>query len=212
MPLKTFTPVSREVRPFMTVLFYPTKYEMMYAMARFQEYYENAELKGTHFTRAKLQDISPDYYVSWSGCNVPGRVVTELCSWDDLDRHEHAVIRNAIDEKNMVVAVAVESPADVLAGILAHEHAHAIYAADALYRDEVKDMLDSAYSADQLAAMKAILLELGYADDVHLDEIQAYHRHGWDKVFGAMPMDDAFSKAQDNLIACILRDARTKKA
>jgi hypothetical protein len=203
----TFAPVDVLSDHFMAVLRYPNQYELMYSLGRFQEYYENATLKGTVFTRAQLESLAPTYYTSWSGCNFPSEVVKTVGAWPDLDEHERAALA-AMPADTYIVGIHLEHKNP--AGVLAHERAHALWAAREDYRDLVTEMLDHHYTQIARDEMRAALLAAGYHPSVLLDEIQAYHQHGWAKMLGGVaPMCPEFKLAQGSFIAQIYREVRS---
>jgi hypothetical protein len=187
--LKTFTPQQVYHYDCMMVLEYDTRYELMYALARFQEYYENPVLKNKFFTRTELQELSPDYYVSWNGCNFPPRVVDAISHdplWvAGLDRHEEAALAEM--PKGMYI---VGCHREILGGappewslderrraVLRHEYAHALYATSKSYRKSIGKAVPKGF--EDVAAR---LRDMGYDDAVIVDEMQAYTFSGWDRL------------------------------
>lgn len=204
---------------FMTILAYPTQHDLMFALARFQEFYENATLRGRHFTRQELLEQQPNYYSSWNGCNFPLSVVEAVAQWPDLDAAERIVVLEATAANpaghplkavpaKYIVGVHGQHP-DV-AGVIRHERAHALWAARPDYQEGITDMLEHHYTQLVRDQMRLKLEHLGYHPSVWLDEIQAYHQHGWDKVFGDVaPMCPEFALAQSSFIAQIYREVRS---
>lgn len=178
--MKTFTPVVRHY-PHMTALIYPRRYEVMYALARFQEHYENKFLAGKYFTRQDLQDLEPDYYVSWNGCNFPPSIVDKfrIVDWG-LDRHERVALANMPQGHYIAGAHDELAPPDLKA-ILKHEYAHALYYAEAWYMDEINAVIDGLLADTRYAGVIAKLSSM-YAEHVIYDEFQAYAWSGWEKL------------------------------
>jgi len=185
-PLKTFTP---EVYSYdcMTVLEYPRRYELMYALARFQEFYENPELKKTIFSRDHLQFLQPDYYVNWNGCNFPPHVVEAFHDplWlVQLDRHEELAL-SLMPQGRYIVGChteIIEKPEEWVLderrrAVLRHEYAHALYATNAYYRSCIGETVPEGCE-EAVAALRA----LGYDDEVIVDELQAYTFSGWERL------------------------------
>lgn len=194
---------------FMTVLIYETQHQLMFSLARFQEFAENTVLKGTVFTREDLLKIQPAYYSSWNGCNFDWATVDAVSKWTDLDASEQVVVETLAGRspKYVVGVHAANGPAAVT-NVLKHERAHAIWAARPDYREGIADMLDFHYTQVSRDHMRAILTDRGYHPSVHVDEIQAYHQNGWDKVFGEIPRCPEFCLAQSSFITQIYREVR----
>lgn len=162
----------------MTVLVYETQYELMYSLARFQEFYENPVLAGKVFSRQDVQNWQPDYYVKWNGCNFPARVPERFRlssnAWD-LDVHEeHALSEMPVG--SYIVGVHLGS-GEGMKKTLLHERAHALYAAEPQYMNKCRDLV-MGMGYDQCQAWQYLETK-GYGRDVIPDEIQAYTVCGW---------------------------------
>ncbi len=167
--MKTFKPSEVIHEELMDILIYNTRYELMYSLGRFQEYYENPVLKGKVFTRLDLQDWQPDYYIQWSGCNFPPYVINELRdnpAWN-LDRHEKDALSNMGNKYTIGV-----NREDEMEKVILHERAHALFSHSEEYRNLIHGFIlkNLASTAD---AFKN-LTEAGYHNDVLADEMQAY--------------------------------------
>jgi hypothetical protein len=165
----------------MTVLVYTRRYDLMYALARVQEFYENPEFKGRYFTREQLQLQRHDYYIAWNGCNFPASAVAGFKQkfGDRLDQHEREVLRHVVDGR-YTVGVHLEGGGAVLETALRHEFAHALYAETPAYRDLLNELFK--LPKEQKQQLVTRLLDMGYDRDVVGDEAQAYAVSGWDKL------------------------------
>jgi hypothetical protein len=173
--MKTFTP-EFEIIDNAIICNYKSQYELMYSMARFQEFYENPYLKYSLFERMDLQDIQPDYYVNWNGCNFPPIIFDEMNRVGFIyDRHE-LVIHDFCHRQNKYI-IGVHSNKKNLD----HELAHAKYYSDSIYRGHVCNTIDR-INENKIKLLREKLLSMGYDKSVIYDEIQAYSRSGWEKL------------------------------
>ena len=171
--MKVFRPTLVHHEPLLTALVYPTQYQLMYGLARFQEFYENPALQGRIFTRQDVQDFQPDYYVRWNGCNFPAQVVDHFHhhyqEWR-LDAHEEAALASMPRDRYIV---GLHLGADIQK-VLLHERAHALFAASPQYREAVEKAWWAELRADERATIQAELLGRGYSEKVVIDEWHAY--------------------------------------
>ena len=176
-----FKPIGLMREKYINILVYKNQYELMYSLARFQEFYENPVLKFP-FSRVDVQDWQPNYYVSWNGCNFPPDILDHFrknaIEWD-LDGHEKYVLDLLKDESKYTVGVNLESS---FVGTLKHERAHGFYFLCEDYREQVNALIDALWGSNKLLKEKERLLEMGYSEKVVKDEIQAYSYHGWEKI------------------------------
>lgn len=184
--MRTFRPVLVAEEPLMTVLLYETQYELMYALARFQEYHENPVLRGTVFPRQAIQNWQADFYVRWNGCNFPPSVPEAFRlsngRWE-LDVHEEYAL-SCMPVGSYIVGAHLGSK-DLRATLL-HERAHALYHDNGRYRAHINELLDDVGVQHSPAGKK--LLSMGYCKEVLRDELQAYAVSGWEKL-GVDPYD-----------------------
>ena len=174
--MKTFTP-KIILHKYAVELQYNSQYELMYSMARFQEFYENPYLKCKSFTRQDLQDISPDYYISWNGCNFPKEIINCV---PKLDRHELLIHDICSKLDKYIIGTHRDRP-----DVLKHELAHARFHCDGLYYANLMAHFGTHKSYGDVTLK---LVEMGYHISVIPDEIQAYAVRGWDKLkIGKVP-------------------------
>ena len=184
MQRKVFKPVGVFIEPLMQVLVYPTQYQLMYSLGRFQEYYENPDLAGRAFSREDLQRWQPDYYIQWCGCNFPWRVAREISNRRNqfcLDVHEMAALNVMIPGRYIVGTHLGRG--EEMVSVLDHERMHATFDGDEKYRAQLKKLADK--EADFTAAVYAALATIGYGMNVWLDEYQAWAVSGdWEEKLG----------------------------
>lgn len=161
---------------------FTTRKALTLSFCRIQEYFEasNPKLKGIPFTFYELinqmmkSDGTLDYFSFWDGFNFSGDV---LLNWldeiGDLTDHEKKLIDNIEfnGSKFYVIGCLI---GDV--GTIKHELAHAMYNLDDTYRNFMDHVYFSEFlrCGKQCDKMRAELKKLGYADEVLIDEIQAY--------------------------------------
>jgi hypothetical protein len=166
--MKTFTPEVKTGFNYI-LLNYDSQYELMYSLARFQEFYENPILKGKYFSREDLQLISPDYYISWAGCNFPSAVIIEMLDLGFIfDRHE-LVVCDLVRKSGLYVVVGIHSNDR---STLSHELVHVLYCSNKKYAFEVGRIVNS--DREEFGKLRKYLLGMGYDDSVIIDEINAY--------------------------------------
>ena len=173
------------------------------AFIRFQEYYENADLKGRKdltvreiekwWERTREATNAESYYEYWVGFNLPGRVFVELTmspefrpgfSLVDFLGNPMAYPRYH-DEENELMALLSDLPAAELVDsyfiglwkdstdVLEHEIAHGLFTTNAMYKSEQLYNI-SKLPADIYQRVRKDLISCGYHPHVVHDEIQAY--------------------------------------
>jgi hypothetical protein len=183
--------VTRVIKPIgvfneilMDVLVYETQYDLMYALARFQEFHENPLLHGQVFSRQKLQTWQHDYYIRWNGCNFPATVVEAMRGNPDawqFDGHELEALRHMRPDM-YIVGLHLKSD---FRNVLLHERAHALYASKPSYRNMVHDVIREESEKEAFNKLR----DMGYGDNVLHDEYQAYTVHGWEEKLPGIPVD-----------------------
>lgn len=180
-----------------------TQIEIGKAFIRFQEYYENADLRGRKdltvrdiekwWAQTREKDCKEPYYEYWTGFNIPGRIFLEL-TMSPLFRTGASVKEffcNLVGfpcfhkEEDQLLALLVDLSVDEIGSsyfiglsnsstdVLDHEMAHAFFALDARYKST------QLYNIGKLPPeiyrrIREDLLSVGYHKDVIHDEIQAY--------------------------------------
>lgn len=184
--MKTFTP-EFEIKDNAIICNYKSQYELMYSMARFQEFYENPYLKNKLFIRQDLQDIQPDYYVNWNGCNFPSVIFDKMIYHKfEFDRHELVILDFCSKHKKYIIGIHSNNRET-----LEHELAHAKFYNNHDYRSSVIAHINK-FKREFPKDWKMLtdrLTEMGYDETVFYDEIQAYAICGWKKLnVGNMPL------------------------
>lgn len=146
---------------------------------RFQEHYESPEFKGKAFTLGQFREWYSaskgawTYYQDWTGFNFPSSILDpfERGLFDPLTRAEYRLldVLKSIPKPFYVIGTSPESESDVLA----HEMLHALYFINPKYRDAINALFDVTYPP-LLSPLRNHLRELGYHEDVIVDEMQAY--------------------------------------
>jgi|GEM_PF-3353153 len=164
-------------------------YDMAMSMLRVQEHYESVgdEFRGKIFSLVsymrwyshKFGEGAFTYPDDFCGYNYPGREILSLLR----DRRDEIPDWNEYDESMLAIAEFVEK----LAGTddfylistvrddeatFKHEYAHAMYGQLPSFK-EAQDALVLGLPDETVNRMKVNLIQKGYADGVHLDEIQA---------------------------------------
>jgi hypothetical protein len=169
---------------------YDTQYELTMSFVRLQEFYESPKFKGQYFTLEEYMDYwagnfgngSFDYPVRWSGFNIPGKV---LSNWieafeEGVLREKELILINRLrkvfkrDKKSLeeVYIIGAYKGKDCRS-VIDHEMAHAFYNLNSKYRNDMNKLIESCDSSPVINA-KSKLIDMGYCEDVILDEIQAY--------------------------------------
>lgn len=185
-----------------------TQEEIGKAFVRFQEYYENKELKGkTNLTVRDVeewwaqervsQETTKPYYQYWSGFNIPGSVILRLLTsskfrvgfsyfpwwYQEEDEFLELLQDLSIEQINAGYFIGLSKTSD---NVLDHEVAHALYATNLSY---LRDQLDNIHSLPDGVATKlrGFIIDMGYHESVANDELQAYmstYTDGVEETFG----------------------------
>jgi hypothetical protein len=173
------------------------------AFVRFQEYYENAKLKGQKglivrdveqwWKEHRDKDEKELYYTFWTGFNVPGKVILDLVRTSEF-RPGFSVVEFLLDPNNFprwhddeteFLKLLEDLTVDQINNgyfigmwhgadkVLEHEVAHAFFATIPAYKAE--QMLNiGEFPTDLYKQLSTQLVDMGYHGDVVIDEIQAY--------------------------------------
>jgi hypothetical protein len=168
----------REVAPSIFHLHFQTQHLLTSTFLRFQEFYESPQFKGKVFTLdefiAWYKTTRPDgrfsYYEDWGGFNIPSRVLARFYAgdFDPLSEKEKALLELFSGRENFYLIGTFGPDGDP--ETLRHEIAHGLYATNASYRAEVQELMKTV----DLAPVFQMLKDLGYHEDVFLDEAHAY--------------------------------------
>lgn len=174
-----------EILPKIHLLEFRNQKDAAKTMLRFQEHYESPQFAGKIFTLNEYKkwyiQNSPNgkatgkftYYSDWNGYNFPDKTVKSFRDgkFHPLTRRELRVL-NALREatgKFYVIGTHALAPK-----ALEHEIAHALFYTNPKYKKRVLEVL----AKNPCTKIRKKLIEIGYADKVLDDELQAYCVNG----------------------------------
>jgi len=116
-----------------------------------------------------------DYFSFWSGFNFPGEAYINFLNTfsHDLTKREQAVKDAIFSEADLERPFYIVGALDGAVDTMRHELLHALYHIDESYRDRANELVEST-SEDVRAKLRKGLQQLGYSEEVHADETQAY--------------------------------------
>ena len=176
-----------------------------YLFLRYQEYYEGSSksIRGNRFSIDQFIRWYSEEYKNkemctyayyWCGFNIPSWSIEECLSKivdeNEYDRLMSNIFSSCIsdnDGKNFYLLGIDSLDSD----ILNHEMAHGMYYTDSDYKIAMDEITES-IPADSYAALKKIILDMGYGDNVVDDEIQAYMSTGLIESMSSIPNLDEF--------------------
>ncbi|MDE1830595.1 MAG: hypothetical protein KGI25_09760 [Thaumarchaeota archaeon] len=192
-----------QISPTVWVIYGENQPDVARAFVRFQEYYENAQLKGKKglvvrdvekwWKKYRDRDEKELYYTFWTGFNVPGNVILDLLrtsefrsgfSLKDFLLRPHYYPRWHNEETEFLKLLEDLTIDQISNGyfigmwrgadqVFEHEVAHAFFATIPAYKAE--QMLNiGELPKDLYKEMTQQLISVGYHTDVVLDELQAY--------------------------------------
>lgn len=180
-----------ELFPRIYVFEIPDDYERAMLFCRHQEYYESPwdDIRGKAFTITQYQNIyvkrnklqSFTYPEDWTGFNIPGESVLEslfvfrsysmFTEYDSILNHALHHIRHTDDLDKPFYVIGVNDINNI--SVLHHELAHALYHTNPDYKINANVLLDE-LPDEVIESVTKQLQDMGYADGVINDEIQAY--------------------------------------
>ena len=196
--------------PNVYVAYLSTQYELCMTFVRMQEFYESPEFKGKYFTLEEFMDHwavnfgggSFDYTSEWTGFNLPGTIIMDwlrefyYAPGREMRAKEHEFIEKLFTRLNRdkvkledCYIIGVSSDDDDIKNSIDHELAHAFYHLYPKYKKSCDKLLKSDKHKELVKFAKAELKDLGYGDNVLLDEVQAF----WSASTG-----DAFLEPQED--------------
>ena len=147
---------------------------------RLQEHYEssNIEFRNKPFSRDEFktwyaanqsESGTFSYYSDWSGFNIPSNIVHQfrMGDWGELHELELKLLKLTENLQEPYYLIGVADDSDL---VLEHEIAHGLYYTNETYRTEVNNILGR-YRFTELYNR---LRDMGYGDNVLLDEVHAY--------------------------------------
>lgn len=158
--------------------------ELGLTFMRFQEYYEspNPDFKNKIFTLGQLRNWYSEtygadtYHRDWHGFNFPSRVLIPFKQglFDPLTNEEKDLLTLFKYRHNDFYVIGAQNNA-----VLRHELAHALYASNINYRQEIDYFINQ--NKSKIKKLTAYILNKGYCKEVLNDEIQAYVTDNDDK-------------------------------
>jgi len=151
--------------------------ELGLTFMRFQEHHESAnpDFRNKIFTQGQLKRWyseeygSNSYHSHWVGFNFPSSVLTPFKEglFDPLTIEEQRLLELFRYRSDNFYIIGAQS-----GGTLRHELAHALYASNRKYKDELDKFLLK--NKSKLKNTLKYIKNKGYCNDVLFDEIQAY--------------------------------------
>ena len=186
---KTFDLI--ELRKNIFLMKFKNNYDLSMTFLRYQEFYENAnhKFRGKSFTILDFMDWyrknselnAFTYTIDWAGFNIPGSIIMDVREAGIKDPNQYDKIMGD------VYSVCCSEPFYLIgtvggSDVLDHEMAHGYFYTDLSYRREMKRLVSSLPSKLKKQLHK-VLTKMGYAKQVHDDEIQAYFATGFSETF-----------------------------
>lgn len=179
---------------------YTTQDEMTRALVRFQEHYESPEFRGKIFTLGQFRDWYAQrvggftYYQDWDGFNFPDYVLKPFIhgSFDPLMDDELMIVElfGPRTDKYYIIGTHLGSK-----DAIDHETAHALFYLSDGYRKAVEKAV-AEHDPVFVESLKSSLKQMGYCDEVMIDEVNAYMATSPDYVEEKFPhlVDKKFTK------------------
>jgi hypothetical protein len=209
-------------------------YDLSMTFLRYQEFYEgeDSRFRGHSFKildfmewychnqkRTKDNGLVFSYNEDWGGFNIPGRIIREVVKAGIPDRNLHDHTMLAISS---LIQFQLEHPEEdfYLIGVteatkpdcVPHELAHGLYYTNDKYHNEMNKLVQ-ALPATKREAIFEVLRATGYADEVLVDETQAYLATGIDDELAACgikkylkPFENTYKKFADEAQKQMLED------
>jgi len=151
--------------------------ELGLTFMRFQEHYESSNplFKGKVFTQGQLKQWysetygANNYHSTWVGFNFPSFVLHPFKDglFDPLTTEETRLLELFRYRKDSFYIIGAQNNS-----VLRHELAHALYASDSKYRNEIDTFI--AKNSKKMKKTFNYIFSKGYCKEVVNDEIQAY--------------------------------------
>ncbi len=176
-----------------------------YLFLRYQEFYEgySKDIRNNRFTIDEYIKWYQDHYKNkemftysydWCGFNIPSESIEE-CMSSIFDKNEYDEVMSKIfyscqmeNDNKKFYLLGVDS---LDSDLLNHEMSHGMYYTDSDYKIAMDEITES-IPVDSYAALKKIILDMGYGDNVIDDEIQAYMSTGLIESMSSIPNLDEF--------------------
>ena len=157
-------------------LIFDSQFSVCDTMARFAEFYESPKFKGLIFNRRELfswfrKTYKMEYHDTWGGFNIPSRIFkSKLILESKLVKKELGILDILKDIKGKFYVIATHVKGEEHSNTITHELAHAFYNLYPDYKKNVNRLIESV----DITPFKKPLLDLGYHEDVLVDEVNAY--------------------------------------
>lgn len=180
----------KEVKPNVFAVIVKDKYDRAMLFCRAQEYYESPSprFRGKNFSIWDYMKWYHDqngngfsYGNDWSGFNIPLKTIRECYNkltkpetpYDKIMDQILAKLRSVSNDGYIIAAKNTNGET------FKHEVCHAIYHTNKNYKKQM-DALTNGLPKKYYNVFKSNLLQMGYAQKVIDDEIQAYLQYGYD--------------------------------
>jgi hypothetical protein len=189
------------VTPKVVLLTFDSQFDITSTLLRFQEHYESPYFHGKIFSLKEFKSwyvqASPKgretgkltYYQDWNGFNFPSYIVTPFKEgkFDPLSGKEKKVLRLLKDLEEPYYVIGVHKASKNVDAVLDHELKHALFYINEKYREQVIWAI-AKVALSTVKAMKEELMEMGYTEEVIVDEINAF------VTSGSYPLQSKFPK------------------
>lgn len=193
-------PTVEEIVPNVVLVRFPNQDVLAKTLLRFQEHYDSIRFRGKVFTHEEfrewyVKDVGAfSYHEDWSGFNLPSSALEPFLTgaFDPLTPEEQAFLSLFRGRKEPFYIIATAT-GDIT--LMKHELAHAFFALDPDYREEVLRIL---HTIDR-TQLEAYLEDESYHPDVWEDEMHAYLLAHPDLLAEDMTIEP-FLQARDQLL------------
>lgn len=153
-----------------------TKQDLGRIFLRFQEHYESPFFKGKIFSLEEFEKWYTDeygeftYYEDWDGFNIPSNILEPFKKgqFGELSDFERDFLNHFSNIEGTFYVIGSNDDQDTLE----HEICHALFYIDDIYRKNVSELINN--NINSLRSVFNKMKDMGYHDDVALDEVHAY--------------------------------------
>jgi len=175
----------KEIRTDIFNLQFDEQIELNSHFLRFQEYYESPEFRGKRFQLidyinwyAKENDGDFTYFNDWSGFNIPAEVLIDcyhgIPDLNDQDEFMYYIAKKAVKASQSGKAYLIGTTTDAKETTIHHELAHGMFYVNEEYQKKIISEIDKICHTMTFYQMMKWLALMGYAENVHHDELNAY--------------------------------------
>jgi hypothetical protein len=166
------------------LLTFDNQIDMTSTFLRFQEHYESPFFKGKYFTLDEFKEwyikTSPNgkksgkftYYTDWGGFNIPSYILKPFFNgaFNPLSENEKQFLSYFENNESDFYIIGITKQTTSSQSAIVHETAHGLFYLNESYRKEIEQII----SAYDVYKFNEKLIDMGYHQDVLVDEIQAY--------------------------------------